>query len=179
MEEIKIVEKLKNKANISYEEAKIVLERSNWDILDAMLYLEELGKVKRPNISIYFTNEDKENHKIEKNELKKSYKYEKKDSFFQGFFEDICNVIDKCNNIFFEIKSGDKVVIKLPLTVMILLIIFTFWISIPVAIFALFCGIEYSIVGSNIDTNEINKLFKWLSNNVKKIKEYCMKGYKK
>lgn len=35
MEDYKLVEKLKNEANISYEEAKIALEQSSWDILDA------------------------------------------------------------------------------------------------------------------------------------------------
>ncbi len=45
MEKLKLVDKLKNKANISYEEAKDVLEKSNWDMLEAMLYLEAHGKV--------------------------------------------------------------------------------------------------------------------------------------
>ena len=43
---LKLIDKLKNKTNISYEEAKIVLEKSNWDILDAILYLEKKGKLK-------------------------------------------------------------------------------------------------------------------------------------
>lgn len=63
MEDYKLVEKLKNEANISYEEAKIALERSNWDILDAFVYLEEKGKVQKPSVSIFYTNEYKENHK--------------------------------------------------------------------------------------------------------------------
>ena len=40
MEKIEVVDKLRNKTNISYEEAKKALENNNWDILDAMLYLE-------------------------------------------------------------------------------------------------------------------------------------------
>ena len=32
MEDIKLIEKLRDKANISYEEAKEVLEKNNWDI---------------------------------------------------------------------------------------------------------------------------------------------------
>ena len=46
MEDIKLIEKLRDKANISYEEAKEVLEKNNWDILDAIIYLEKKGKIK-------------------------------------------------------------------------------------------------------------------------------------
>ncbi|MGM9974626.1 MAG: ubiquitin, partial [Clostridiaceae bacterium] len=40
MDKINLVDKLRTKANISYEEAKVALENNNWDILDAMVYLE-------------------------------------------------------------------------------------------------------------------------------------------
>lgn len=62
MEKLKLVDKLKNKANISYEEAKDALEKSNWDMLEAMLYLEAHGKVQKPSLSIFYTNESKESY---------------------------------------------------------------------------------------------------------------------
>ena len=46
MDNFEKVEKLRQHANVSYEEAKEALERSDWDILDAMIYLEKTGKVK-------------------------------------------------------------------------------------------------------------------------------------
>ncbi|WP_243156207.1 hypothetical protein [Clostridium sp. C2-6-12] len=45
MESHRLIEKLKNETNISYEEAKIALEKSEWNILDALLYLEEVEKI--------------------------------------------------------------------------------------------------------------------------------------
>ena len=107
MEKLKLVDKLKNKANISYEEAKDALEKSNWDMLEAMLYLEAHGKVKKPSISIFYTNESKEsyNENGEEVNLKKDTNennFENKNSF-EGVFEAICKAIDTCNNIFIEI----------------------------------------------------------------------------
>lgn len=61
MENHKLIDKLKNETNISYEEAKIALEKSNWDILDAFVYLEEKGEIQKPSVSIFYTNEYKEN----------------------------------------------------------------------------------------------------------------------
>ena len=90
MENLKLVDKLKNKTNISYEEAKTVLEKSNWDILDAMLYLEEKGKVPKPSISTFYTNEYKESYKyievINNKDQKNNYNNTKKGNNFEGFF---------------------------------------------------------------------------------------------
>ena len=44
MDQFEKVEKLRERADVSYEEAKEALENSNWDILDAMIYLEQNGK---------------------------------------------------------------------------------------------------------------------------------------
>ena len=44
MDNFEKVEKLREKANVSFEEAKAALEESNWDLLDAMIVLEKQGK---------------------------------------------------------------------------------------------------------------------------------------
>ena len=48
MEMLEKVERLVEKANVSYEEAKAALDEANGDLLDAMVLLERQGKVKRP-----------------------------------------------------------------------------------------------------------------------------------
>ena len=45
MERIEMIEQLKNKAMVTYEEAKEALEKCNWDLLNAIIYLERKGKV--------------------------------------------------------------------------------------------------------------------------------------
>lgn len=45
MERIEMVEKLRERANITMEEAKEILDRNNWDMLDAMVELEKAGKI--------------------------------------------------------------------------------------------------------------------------------------
>ena len=42
------VEKLREHANISYDEAKAALENANGDILQAIIDLEKQGKIKPP-----------------------------------------------------------------------------------------------------------------------------------
>ena len=59
MDQFEKVEKLREHADVSYEEAKDALEKSNWDILDAMIYLEQNGKTKAPERESYTTNGEK------------------------------------------------------------------------------------------------------------------------
>ena len=175
MENHKLVDKLKNETNISYEEAKIVLERSNWDILDAFVYLEENGKVQKPSVSIFYTNEYKENYKhseiTNNKDQENNYKNAKKNNTFEGIFVAVCKMIDTCNNIFFEIKKENKVFLRIPVTVIIVLLIFAFWIVIPLYIVGLFFDIEFSLSGKRVEINKINHALKAISANIKKIKD--------
>lgn len=182
MEKLKLIDRLKNETNISYEEAKQVLEKTNWNLLDAMLFLEEMGKVKKPSNSIFYTNENKENynygdvivHKDENNYYNKG----KKGNQFGGVFEAICRAIDTCNNIFLHIKRENREVLRIPSTVLILLLIFAFWMVIPLFIVGLFFDMEFSISGNKEIANKINNIFKVISANVKIIKEGVKKGHK-
>ena len=65
MDRLNLVEKLRTKTGITYEDAKMVLEINNWDILDAILDLERQGKIKGPSVSIFYTNEYNENYEEE------------------------------------------------------------------------------------------------------------------
>ena len=45
MDHLEMVEKLRAKANVSYEEARDALEACDWDLLDALLMLESEGRL--------------------------------------------------------------------------------------------------------------------------------------
>ena len=174
MEKLKLVDKLKNKANISYEEAKDALEKSNWDMLEAMLYLEAHGKVQKPSLSIFYTNESKESYNEDGEEvnLKKDTNENnfKNKNGFEGVFEAICKAIDTCNNIFIEIIRNSRVILKNPFTVLIVLLFFAFWIVIPLMIIGLFFNMEFLVSSKKIDVDKINKVFKETSKVVKDVK---------
>lgn len=174
MEKLKLVDKLKDKANISYEEAKNALENSNWDMLDAMLYLEEHGRVKKPSVSIFYTNESKESYTSQGEvanirEDKEGNNFKSKNNF-EGIFEAICKAIDTLNNIFVEIRRSNKVILKIPLTVWILLLFFAFWIVIPLIIVGLFFDVEFLVSSKKVNVDKINKVFNEISKMVKDIK---------
>ena len=50
MDQLEKVEKIREKTGVSYEDAKSALEACNYDLLDAIVYLEKLGKIKAPEV---------------------------------------------------------------------------------------------------------------------------------
>lgn len=172
MDKNKIINKLIQNANVSYEDAETALKENRWDILDAIVYLEDCGKVKKPSISIYYSNEYKDNYK------EHDHKNVKSESSFEGVFETICNIIDKCNSIFFEVKKSERVLLRFPITVMILLITFTFWFILPLIGVALIFDFEFSLKGHNTESGKVNLFLHSLSIYTRKIKEYIKKGLK-
>ena len=183
MDKIKLVDKLRTKANITYEEAKAALEMNNWDILEAVVYLEEQGRVKRPSVSIFYTHEDKESYTSSDEDNSKdegsAYGSEQSKNSFNGIFEAIIKVIDTGNNIFIEIIKKGTILLKVPLTVIILLLLFGFGMIIPLMIVALFFDIEFLIASDRVDIgklNEVNKVFGKMSKAARDIKEKFKEG---
>lgn len=175
MEKLKLIDKLRDKANISYEEAKNTLEHSQWDILDAMLYLESIGKVERPQVGIFYTNENEECN-IDENEIitineENNYQKSSYRSSFEGIFEAICKAIDTCNNIFFEVTTNNKILLKIPLTVVIILLFFGFWIIVPLMILGLFFQLRYKISGKRVNSDKVNKAFSDVAKAAENIKK--------
>ena len=64
MEMIEKVERLREKANVSYEEAKAALEQTGGDLLDAIVLLERQGKVKEPAHSTFSTEYEEQKEYI-------------------------------------------------------------------------------------------------------------------
>lgn len=178
MDKLKLIDKLREKVDISYEEARHALEKSEWDMLDAMLYLEECGIVEKPSVSIFYTNELNESYSDHREvvNIKENSQgnTSKSKNGFEGIFESICKTIDNCNNIFLSIKRKDKVFLKIPITVLIILLFFTFWVTIPGIVIALFFDIEFFVHSNRINNDsleKINNVLNQISRGIKDFKE--------
>lgn len=171
MDHDKLIRKLTENAAVTFEDAKMALESNDWDIIDAMLQLEDVGKVKSPDMKIYFTNDRNKSFSemIVCCEEKSWQYYDTKDKGEyhdgqqepKGAFQKICKFIEKCNGVFIEIKRREESVLRLPITVVALLLIFCYGIVIPLVIVALLCNVEFSIDGEALGGNgdDINSLF--------------------
>jgi len=150
MDRIAIVDKLREKAGVSYEEAKVALEQSDWDLLDAIVRLEKEGKVKE---AAYSTKQEAppEPEAAYQGEAQKP-----RGETFDRLFKFIGRVIHKGNtNHLWILQHGEKKV-SLPLTAAVLLGIVLPWGVIPLLIIGLFFGFHYRIVGPDLGKTGIN-----------------------
>lgn len=120
MEHIDMMEKLREKANISLGEAKEVLERADWDMLEALVILEKEGKIQPLTTSVSTVENESAYEKVES-----GFKNKKDSSwsrFWNELMENLKNLVNKCfthSLVMRSRKTGN--VIHIPLFIGIIL----------------------------------------------------------
>lgn len=168
MEKKEMIEKLMNKANVSYEKAEEVLEKCNWDMLDAIIYLEREKIEEEESKSVVCVPEihnDNEGHDGLGRLLGRMFKF-------------IGKIIRKGNVNYFHINKEGKEPIKISITISTVLLILAFWPVMILLIIGLFSGYKYSIKGKGIKCNEVNNVFNKASEAADSIKNNFNEGYK-
>jgi len=149
-------------ANITYEEAKAVLDATNGDLLEAVISLEKQGKIQAPSGGGYF-NSEKTTHSKDvppHSNANENYHYNKSENSFGASVKKagqfLLKVIHKGNINSFEVFKDAEVKASFPVTVLALLIILAFWVTIPLIIIGLFFNLRYRFVGPDFTSDTIN-----------------------
>jgi len=153
------VEKLRTMANVSYDEAKIALDATNGDLLEAIIYLEKQGKVNAPTGGGYYSSEKAaDTCTAETGWEKQSKDHDGGKNFIslmKSFGQFCLKMIRKGNANNFEVLMGEEIKAKVPVTVLALLL-FAFWITIPAIVIGLFFGYRYRFKGPDFSGNTVN-----------------------
>lgn len=142
------VEKLRQAANVSYEEAKAALEKANGDILDAMIILEREGKVKRPNTESYSTRYEDLKQPLERYKDCEEKKSSTKDDG-STFWEKVKRLFKKSTVNYLLIEKNGEILVKIPILAAILILIFSWYVTLIAMLVSLFFGCKYSFVGED------------------------------
>jgi hypothetical protein len=157
------VEKLRERTGISYEEAKRVLEETGGDLLDAMIKLERQNRIEGPEMGGYYHSKgekEKAEHSSNEKSSKKRAKDDNGESFgetLESFFKWCGKVLHKGNINSFNVEKDGAKVMVVPLTVFGLLLIFAFWIVLPIMILGLIFGYRYFFTGPDLENTEVNR----------------------
>lgn len=151
------VEKLKEVTGVSYNEAKEVLELTKGDMLEAVLYLERAGRIQKPlnDGTATFTQT------VQKEPVKQQ-KTQEQDGF-KKFIDWIKHIIHLGNINDFVVYKEDKDTMSIPLTILVIMLLFAFWIVFPLVIIGLFFGYRYRFSGPNFKDDKVNKTVDTLS----------------
>ncbi len=165
------VEKLRQRANVSYDEAKAALDATNGDLLEAIIYLEKQGRVKSPSGSGFYSSEQKSGESENKEKTSAPKNGETFSDIMRRFGRFLLNVIRKCNQNSFEIVRGNEVKGSIPVTVLVLLLLFAFWITLPLMIIGLFFNLHYRFVGPDLGKDAVNNAMESASKAAEDIKK--------
>ena len=156
------VEKLREHANISYEEAKKALEETNGDILEAIVNLEKQNRIKAPEGGGYYnskkhhvTYDNKDSQKNDKREFRRKNHSNFKEQMGK-LFGFCAKVIDRGNKNSLEVIRDGVKTFSIPVTVLALFLIFAFWFTIPLMVVGLFFGYRYAFTGPDLGKEKVN-----------------------
>ncbi len=154
------VEKLRQKTNISYEEAKKALEETNGDLLEAVINLERQDRIQPPKSGGYYSSKEESPREKEDYSSEKTTSQKEKSSLGENiasFFKWLGKIIHKGNiNNFEVIKDGQRI-LMLPLTALVLLLLLAFWVVIPLVVIGLVFGYRFQFSGPDLDKTGANQ----------------------
>ena len=174
---IEQVDKLKERADVSYADAKQALEQTNGDLLEAMIYLEKQGKAKAGSVGSFDSRSAEHSQSDSSGQQQKSQagkNYERKgDSFgdvMRKIWGFIRRMVHKCNINHFEVYRDGRCVLSMPVTLLVLFLLFFFYITLPVIIIALFFGCSYKFRGPDLGKKDINDVMDEAANAAETLK---------
>ena len=146
MDEFEKIEKLRTRANVTYEEAKAALSEANGDLLDAMIILEKEGKVAKPEQQVHST------------EYTREPGYEMVpvgstegcgEKWGTRIKEILKKVIDYLSDNHMKVFHHDEQVIDLPFWTAILILVLGWWFVLVLIVVSLFFDWNYKFYGKN------------------------------
>ena len=147
MEMLEKVERLRERADVTYEEAKAALEEAGGDLLDAMVLLERRGKVRGPAQSSYSTE-----YEEQKDYIRVRDKVEQQKKSAPSFTHTVGRLVKTffsfIKHTVFIVTKEDSIIFTMPSWVLVLLLFFFWEAIVPVMVIALFFKVNYSFDGA-------------------------------
>ena len=143
MEMFEKVDKLRERANVTYEEAKDALDRANGDILDAMILLEREGKTRNEGNGFFSTNGSTDSCTEDEKQARK----ERIKENGRTFGEKVKELFRKSTVNYLVVEHKGETLIKLPILAFVLILLFAWYAAIIAVVVSLFCNCRYSFVG--------------------------------
>ena len=157
MDEMEKVEKLRARAEVTADEARNALKACDGDLLDAMVFLEKIGKAKAPSEVVVPTSRTEHTTFEDVQNTVDRYDREAARPLSTKMKHLFSIIMDKLSNNFLRIEHKGEELIKVKLWIVVLVMLFVWHVSIVAIIISLFFGVRYSYVGRD-DMTEANKL---------------------
>ena len=144
------IEKLCTTANVSAEDAKSALDVCDGDILDAMIYLEKIGKVSRPEQETYSTSyEQQAQFQNVRDSVERQEKNERSHEVRDKIRALVAKIFRFMMNNFLKIEHKETEVLKVPVWLAVLALLIGWKVIIVAFVISLFFECKYSFIGED------------------------------
>lgn len=157
MTRLEMVEKIREKTGVTYEEAREALEKANWDMLDAIVSVE---KVKSPQGAQYAYATPPETPQVEtvqetapavkKTRVVRHNNYGEFGDRVASGLRWLGSWIRKGEGVHLEVIRKNEVILSLSLVTVILLFLLSWWLPVVLIIAGLFTGYRFRFTGSSL-----------------------------
>ena len=171
MANLEQVEKLREKASVSFEEAKEALEASGDDILEAIIYLERKGRVVAPAGGYYNNAGGGAAGADSEGADGNGQGGETFGDIMKRFGKYLLCLLEKGNNNFLDAEKNGERVFTCPITAVVVLLVFFFWITLPLMVVGLFFGFRYRFRGEDLGKESVNRVMENASEKAEEIKQ--------
>ncbi|MGE5422994.1 MAG: DUF4342 domain-containing protein [Ignavibacteriales bacterium] len=141
---LELIEMIRERAHVTYEEAREALESCNDDIIETLVYLEKQGKIKSPP---------------------------KETETKSGFFATLKRLIKASFETKFVISKKNDIVVNLPVAIVLIAAILVPPLAILGLLLALFTGCKIRFEKPGCSDMKINKTFDDISSFTTKVSE--------
>lgn len=177
---LELVERLREKADVSYEEARAVLEEADGDLLDALILLERRGRIPAgaPRGASYTTRPGTGGGDASDPAAPEEAPAGDRPRFFGlaltvggrkektggsaqpeeeekggpwAFFQDLLRASLE-NRL--EVWRGESLTTGVPLLILALLLVLAYWITLPLLLVGLLMGCRYRLAGPDFDADK-------------------------
>lgn len=159
---IELIDELRSRVDVTYEEAKRVLEENDGDLISSIIQLEKEKETRRPNENFERQEKASKKSKTRKNaDYEKRYKeaWNKHEKVREDRQKECKSFFKKLFGLKFTVKNTeDKQIISMPFVLLILLCIPFFWAVAALVIIGYFMGYRMDISGDNATANDFEDL---------------------
>lgn len=175
MDKLDRVETVRTKTGVSYSEAQEALEACGYDVLDAIVWLEQHGKT-GTHAANYTTSAAPEDPTASEMSQAQS-EYERSSWNADRFLGVLNRLLDATKRLLrkgvdtsFVADRHDQQVFSMPTLLLVLLLIFAFWVVLPLLIVGLFFDFRYHFTGIGTVSVNINDVVGKASDGAEAIK---------
>ena len=170
MDRFDLVDKLVKSTGVSYEDAKIALESSGWDLLDAAVWLEKNGRTEAKSNSFSTDPEQQEQAQQQRQQQQQRNEAPRgsaetrrtRGGLISGLIAKIRGIL--MDNDLVVCKQSGEIFLEIPVWLAVILLIVAFWPTLIVLILVFILGFRFRFHGPDLGSETLNRVLNQAEN---------------